>query len=153
MRRRAIQALVLCFLFTIPALAQLDSAALRAKFGVPLNREVFRMSAGFDLIVDYGATGQVCRLQVPALMPATEQVANATVMKQRMYDFLAELVPDSMRGREVNRGMMAMGAATMIFVEYEKVIINELEVGQPFNHDNNITIRFKRDDCKDAVGH
>lgn len=103
MRRRAIQALVLCFLFTIPALAQLDSAALRAKFGVPLDREVFRMPAGFDLIVDYGATGQACRLQVPALMPTTEQVANAAVMKQRMYEFLAGLVLDSMRGKELGR--------------------------------------------------
>jgi hypothetical protein len=29
-----------CLLFALPALAQLDSAALRAKFGAPLNREM-----------------------------------------------------------------------------------------------------------------
>ena len=105
------------------------------------------MPAGFDLIVDYGANGQACRLQVPALMPTTEQVSNAIVMKQRMYDFLADLVPDSIRGGEVNRGVMAMGALSMIFVLYEKVTINELQAGEPFSNDNHITITFRRDDC------
>lgn len=132
---------------------QLDSAMLRAKFGSPLNRETFHMAAGFDLVVDYGADGQTCRLQVPTLMPTTESVANATVMQQRMYEFLADLVPDSIRGNELTRGMMAMGAVTMIFIEYENATVNELKAGAPFNHDNNITIIFKRDECRAAAGH
>jgi hypothetical protein len=144
--------LVLCFSFTLSAVAQLDSAALRAKFGIPLNRETFRMPAGFDLLVDYGANGQVCKLQVPALMPTTESVANATVMKQRMYHFLSELVPDSIRGKELSRGTIFMGANSMISIEYENVMVNELEAGGPFNHDNTITVTFKRDDCRSAVG-
>ena len=45
------------------------------------------------MVVDYGANRQVCKLQVPALVPTTESVDNATVMKQRMDHFLAELVP------------------------------------------------------------
>ena len=143
--------LVLCLSFALSAAAQLDSAALHAKFGTPLNRETFHMPAGFDLVVDYGANSQVCKLQVPALMPSTERVSNATVMKQRMYHFLAELVPDSMRGKEINRGMMAMGAISMIFIEYENVMVNELDAG-PINHDNTITITFKRDDCRSSVG-
>ena len=147
LKRHAIQVLVLCFLFTVTAGAQLDSAALRAKFGTPLNRETFHMPAGFDLIVDYGANGQACRLQVPALMPTTDQVSNAIVMKQRMYDFLADLVPYSIRGGEVNRGVMAMGAVSIIFIAYEKVTINELQAGEPFSNDNHITITFRRDDC------
>ena len=112
------------------------------------------MPAGFDLIVDYGANGEVCKLQVPALMPTTEQVANATVMKQRMYDFLSQLVPDSIRGKELRRMMEQMGINSIIFIEYETVVINELEMGgDPFNHANNITITFKRDDCGSAAGH
>jgi hypothetical protein len=143
--------LVLCLSFALSAAAQLDSAALHAKFGTPLNRETFHMPAGFDLVVDYGANSQVCKLQVPALMPTTERVSSAKVMKQRMYHFLAELVPDSMRGKEINRGMMAMGAISMIFIEYENVMVNELDAG-PINHDNTITITFKRDDCRSSVG-
>lgn len=34
-------------------LRQLDSAQLRVKFGRPLDREVFRVPPGFDLVVDY----------------------------------------------------------------------------------------------------
>jgi hypothetical protein len=151
-KRHLARLLVLCLSFALSAAAQLDSAALHAKFGIPLNRETFHMPAGFDLVVDYGANSQVCKLQVPALMPSTEKiVANATMMKQRMYHFLAELVPNSMRGKEINRGMIAMGAISMIFIEYENVMVKELEAG-PFNHDNTITITFKRDDCRSAVG-
>jgi hypothetical protein len=144
--------LVLCLSFALSAAAQLDSAALHAKFGTPLNRETFHMPAGFDLVVDYGANSQVCKLQVPALMPSTEKiVANDTVMKQRMYDFLSELVPDSIRGKELTRGMIFFGSNSMIFIEYENVMVKELDFG-PFNHDNIITISFKRDDCRTAVG-
>ena len=108
-KRHLAPLLVLWFLFPVSAVAQLDSAALHAKLGTPLNRETFHMPAGFDLVVDYGANSQVCKLQVPALMPTTESVDNATVMKQRMYHFLAELVPDSMRGKELNRAMILFG--------------------------------------------
>ena len=93
-KRRLARLLVLCLSFALSAAAQVDSAALHAKSGSPLNRETFHMPAGFDSVVDYGANNQVCKLQVPALMPTTESVANATVTKQRMYDFLSELVPD-----------------------------------------------------------
>jgi hypothetical protein len=142
-KRRLARLLVLCLSFALSAAAQVDSAALHAKLGTPLNRETFHMPAGFDLVVDYGANNQVCKLQVPALMPTTESVANATVMKQRMYDFLSELVPDSIRGKELTRGM--------IFIEYENVMVKELDFG-PFNHDNTITITLKRDDCRSSVG-
>ena len=141
----------LCFSLTLSAVAQLDSAALHAKFGIPLNRETFRMPAGFDLVVDYGANSQVCKLQVPALMPTTESVANATVMKQRMYHFLSELLPASIRGKELTRGTILLGSNSMIFIEYENVFVNELDAG-PFNDDNIITITFERDDCRSAVG-
>jgi hypothetical protein len=38
----------------------------------------------------------------------------------------------------------------MIVIEYENVMVKELDAG-PFNHDNTITITFKRDDCR-SVG-
>ena len=151
-KRHLARLLVLCLSFALSAAAQVDSAALHAKLGAPLNRETFHIPAGFDLVVDYGANSQVCKLQVPALMPTTESVANAMVTTQRMHDFLSELVPDSMRGKEINRGMMAMGAISMIFIEYENVMVMESDFG-PFNHDNTITITFKRDDCRSSVGY
>jgi hypothetical protein len=69
-----------------------------------------------------------------------------------MYDFLAELVPDSIRGKELTRGTIFMGSNSMIFIEYENVMVMELEAGGPFSLDNTITITFKRDDCRSAIG-
>jgi hypothetical protein len=144
---RLTQLLLCCFSFSLPAAAQLDSAALRVKYGTPLNRETFHMPAGFDLVVDYGSSYQACRLQVPALMPNTEEVANSEVMKQRMYDFLGELVPASMRGKELRRMSQAMGLVSLFSIEYEHVTVRELQVGQPFSQDNTITMTFKSDSC------
>jgi hypothetical protein len=150
---RLTQLLVCCFSFTLPAAAQLDSAALRMKYGTPLDRETFHMPAGFDLVVDYGSSNQVCKLQVPALMPTTEQVSNSAVMKQRMYDFLGELVPAAMRGKELGRGAWVMGAAaSLTWIEYEHVKVSELQVGQPFSLDNTITVTFTSDSCHSTGG-
>src|SRR5579864_854097 len=124
----------ICFLaLTLPAIAQLDSATLRAKYGSPLNRETYRMAEGFDLIVDYGARNQICRLQVPALVPSDEKVASADRMKQRMYEFLAELVPAAIRGKELRRMTENMGMVSLSSVEYEHVAIRERQLGaDPF---------------------
>jgi hypothetical protein len=149
---RLTQLLVCCFSVALPAAAQLDSSALRLKYGTPLNRETFHMPAGFDLVVDYGWSNQVCRLQVPALMPITEQVANSAVMKQRMYDFLGELVPASMRGKEIGRMSQAMGLISLFSIEYEHVVVSELQMGQPFSQDNTITVTFKSDSCHSTGG-
>jgi hypothetical protein len=174
-RRRFAQLFVCCSIFALPAVGQqgakplanpqnplifnpilprpvsvetLDSAALHAKYGTPLDRETFHMPAGFDLVVDYGKNGQVCRLQVPALMPTTEQVSNIDVMNRRMYDFLLDLVPDSMRGKEIRRMSSSTGAISVQTIEYEHVTISQVNTGQPFGHDNVITVAFKNQDCQ-----
>ena len=102
------------------------------------------MPAGFDLIVDYGALNQVCKLEVPAVMPTNEKVSNADEMKRRMYDFLADLVPAAMRGKELGRGAGMSGLISWSSVEYEHVTVNELQyANQPFGRDNTITVTFK----------
>ena len=137
-----------CFGFTLPAAAQLDSFALRAKYGAPLDRETFRMPAGFDLVVDYGANRQVCRLEVPALMPSHEKISNTATMKQRMYVFLSDLVPGSTRGNELRQWATVMGTVSLLSVEYEHVIINELQhADEPFGK-NTITVAFKDTQCQ-----
>jgi hypothetical protein len=141
-----------CLGFVLPAAAQLDSSVLRAKYGAPLNREIFRMPSGFDLTVDYAAGNQVCKLEVPALMPTDEKISNATVMKQRMYSFLSDLVPGSTRGRELGQRATVMGTISLLSVEYEHVIINELQhADQPFGN-NTITVTFKDNKCQDVAG-
>lgn len=101
-------------------------------------------------IRDYGVGHQVYKLQVPALMPTDAKVQNADEMKQKMYAFLAELVPDSMRGKETGRGMLALGAISVSIVEYEQVTISETEyANQPFDSSyNKITVQFKSPACQ-----
>lgn len=124
-------------------MAQLDSSALRAKYGPPLDREIFHIPPGFDLVVDYGPGRQVCSLEVPGLMPSTERVSRAPEMKQRMYDFLLDLVPMTMRGAELRRGVSVSGLASMTSIEYENVTIGEVNIAdQPFAK-TSITLRFK----------
>jgi hypothetical protein len=119
---------LLCFLaLALLASAQLDSAQLRVKFGAPLNREVLHVPPGFDLVVDYEASHQVCTLQVPAVMPTDNKIQNSAEMKQKMYTFLADLVPDTMRGKETGRHVLVAGTFSVSAVEYEHVAISETE--------------------------
>jgi len=140
---------ICCLVLALPAVAQLDSSALRAKLGPSLHRETFRMPAGFDVVVDYDAGNQVCKLQVPALMPTNEKVQRADEMKKRMYDFLADLVPEQLRGKELGRPISTMSTVSMSSVEYEHVSINELQyANKPFGKDNTITVVFKNTNCQ-----
>jgi hypothetical protein len=141
-----------CLGFALPAFAQLDSATLRATFGSPLNRETFHIPPGFDLVVDYGVGRQVCKLEVPALMPTEEKVQNSAVMTQRMYDFLADVVPASVRGKELRRFITTSGTISFSWVEYENITVGELRPAEPFSKDHTITVTFKSYDCQRAVG-
>ena len=107
--RSKLNRLFYILVLTLPAFAKLDSAQLRGKFGAPLNRETFRVPLGFDLVVDYGADNQVCKLQVPALMPTDATVQNTDDMKQKMRAFVAELVPDSTRARSCDGSWLRRG--------------------------------------------
>lgn len=140
---------LVCLCCAAPAAAQLDSPALRAKFGAPLNRETFHMPAGFDLVADYGASQQVCKLQTPALMPTTENPASLTVMNRRMYAFLLELVPDSMRGKLIGSFVTQSGMNSMKMTDYEHIAIAETSNGtNPYS--GTIALTFKGGDCQSA---
>jgi hypothetical protein len=107
----------------MPVFAQLESAALRARFGPPLN-----------VTVDYGAERQVCSIEVPALSSQSET-----------DEFLAELAPDSMRGKVLNRGMEQMSLAWASFVDYEHVTIS---VTGHWDRRDGATVRFKTYGCQ-----
>jgi hypothetical protein len=133
----------------LPAFAQLDSSTLRAKLGQPLNQETFHMPAGFDLIVDYGTgTTLVCKLEVPALMPRDPaKISSTTELRQRMHDFLADLVPATMRGKEIMRLYEQFGLPSLVVTEYENITVSEGQNdSQP--ETGTITIKFKNAGCQ-----
>jgi hypothetical protein len=129
-------------LLALPALAQLDSAALRAKFGAPLHRETYHVPQGFDLIVDYGAENQVCKLEVHAL-PPREDRSGPYNPKQEMEAFLLDLVPSSMRGKELGRFAGMTGA----FSGFSGVRYEHVTISQP-DRSETMTVSFKSDDCR-----
>lgn len=93
---------------------------------------------------------QLCTLQVPAMMPTDSQVMNGAEMKRKMYAFLWDLVPDSMRGKEMGRYVLMMGAFSVSTVEYEHVMISEANyANEAFDSiRNTITVRFHSVACQ-----
>jgi hypothetical protein len=111
------------------AFGQMDSSALRAKFGAPLNREIFTVRPGIEMTVDYSPTStHACRLELPgeAPMPADWPVGVGFDAKKAIDELLVEIVPLSMRGKSGQSFCMSAGMQSMCSTEYENLSIREL---------------------------
>jgi hypothetical protein len=131
-----------CLLLALPALAQLDSAALRAKFGAPLHRETYHVPQGLELTADYGGGNQVCKLEVHAL-PPREDRSSPYNPKQEMETFLLDLVPSSMRGKELSRFARMTGA----FSGFSGVQFEHVTISQP-DRSETMTVQFHDPGCR-----
>jgi hypothetical protein len=114
-----------------------------------LNQEIFHIPAGFDLIVEYGTgTTLVCKLEVPAMMPRNlAKISNTAELRQRMQDFLADLVPASERGKDGGTIHFQSGLISQMTTEYENVIVSEVK-NDTEPERGTITIRFKNVGCQ-----
>jgi hypothetical protein len=132
--------------FGLSAFAQTggDSFAsdLRAKYGSPLARQTFNVPAG-EMVVDYAANGNVCRIHLPSMAP--DKTRPGVESEKAMDDFVLDLVPLAVRGKELNRGAMAAGASSITLVEYEKVTVSKA-----FNAAGRtgVTVVFKTETCQ-----
>jgi hypothetical protein len=115
---------------------------LRAKYGPPLLREVFLVPPG-EMIVDYSPSGHVCRIHLPPIGPESRQPGVKST--QAVDDFLLELLPPTMRGKELRRMVMAFGAPSVSTIEYENVVISESlqDVRR-----TGVTVTFKNEPCQ-----
>jgi hypothetical protein len=142
----SVRLLASCAGFALSAFAQIDGARfasdLRAKYGPPLARETFVARPGFEMVVDYAANGHVCRIQLPPIAPGREPGVKTA---QAVDDFVAELVPVTMRGKELGRMVEAVGAPSVSHIEYENVTISELRQGE---RRTGVTVRFKNEECR-----
>jgi hypothetical protein len=132
--------------FALSAFAQIDGARfardLRAKYGPPLARETFVARPGLEMLVDYAANGHVCRIQLPPIAPSREPGVKTA---QAVDDFLVELVPVTMRGKELGRMVEALGAPSVSQIDYENVTISELRQG---GRRTGVTVKFKNEECR-----
>jgi hypothetical protein len=143
--------LIAVMAFVTPAIAQIDglalSAELHAMYGPALKRETFLIPAG-EMIVDYGATGRVCRIGLPPLAPDNRRPGMKSA--KAMDDFLLELIRSGRRGKELGRGVTMMGAPWMSVVRYENVTITEMLQGQ---ERTGIVVTFPNESCPDRTDH
>jgi hypothetical protein len=126
------------------AFAQIDAYSLRAKYGPPLNRETFTVRPGIEMIVDFAAGKQACRIQLPSGKKIVGTVPVGATTKQQIEEVLNEVVPPSIRGKELGKMIQATGAPMILVTEYEHVAISEFQinyVGQ------GITVSFKEPAC------
>jgi hypothetical protein len=128
------------------AFGQIDSSGLRAKFGEPLNRETFMVRPGVLMIVDYSPTANhACRLELPGqAMPTDAPLGVAINPKKIIDDILAEIVPLSMRGKELGGMSQQMSLQGISTIDYENV-----SIAGPFtgNRRTALIVRFKTPDC------
>jgi len=139
--------LALCSLgLALPAFAQIDgprfASELRAKYGPPLARETFAARPGIEMVVDYAANGDVCKIQLPPAAPGPQP---GMLTPKAVDDFVAELVPLAMRGRALGRLLEAVGLPSESIVEYENVTISEsfqdkIRTG--------VRVTFKHEECQ-----
>jgi hypothetical protein len=131
--------LLVCIL---PALAQIDASSLRAKYGPPLAKETFIPRPGIEMVVEYAPNTHVCRIQPPPIAPSREPSVEST---QAIDDFLIELAPLAMRGKELRRWTASFGALSMSAIQYENVTISKsLQAGTR----TGLTVTFHHEDCR-----
>ena len=131
------------------AFGQMDTYILRDKYGPPLDRETFTVRPGIEMVVDYGSGKQVCRLQLPSGIQYGGTVPADAVTKEKIEAILEEVLPPSIRGKELGRMMEAFGVPMISIIEYEHLSISEVKNG---GTGNGITVTFKDAACqKDQV--
>ncbi len=80
-------------------------------------------------------------------MPPQTNASGPSNPRQQMQDFLAELVPNSMRGKELGRLISSAGAVSESVIQYEHVTMSETRYANGPAQREMITVMFTNDDC------
>ena len=127
---------------------QINATTFRLKYGVPLkndasaNTETFKVRNNIEMLVNYGASGQVCRIGFPQSEPAIRQAYTDAETNRQLHEVLDELVPTSTRGKKIRSMLEQLGLHSVDMTEYENLTI--LEVGPQ----TSITVTFTNEGCK-----
>jgi hypothetical protein len=125
---------------------QVDATTLRAKYGAPLkygtpvNSETFKVRNNIEIVVNYGPSGQVCRIELPSGQSIVGQAPPDGATKLQLEEALKEVVPLSMRRKEIRWMQVQMGALSLLRIEYEHVTITKIPPS--------FTVAFKEDGCE-----
>jgi hypothetical protein len=141
---------LVCFSFATLLFGQFDAGGfatgLSGRYGPALDRQTFEPKPGIEMIVDYASNGHVCRIQLPAVAPEKDR-PNVT-SPRGLEEFLAELVPMNLRGKEVMRFSSQMGLTAVESVQYENVTIS---VMSPPENQGHVTVTFRGESCRNEA--
>jgi hypothetical protein len=126
------------------AFAQIDSSTLRAKYGEPLSRDIFQVRPNIEAVVNYGTMHQVCKIDLP---PGSYVTPPHGASNHDVDQVIDELVPPSMRGKEIGTGALSLSRASVRLIGYEHVDISEPQDPDHPGQRTAVTITFKRPDC------
>ena len=97
------------------------------------------------MLVNYGASGQVCRIGFPRSEPMIRQASTDAETNRQLHEVLDELVPTSMRVKKLCSMLEQLGLVSVVMTEYENLTI--LEVGPQ----TSITVTFRK--LQSSVAH
>ncbi len=96
-----------------------------------------------EMVVDYAASGNVCRIELPPIGPDREPGVKSA---RAVDEFLLELIPMATRGRELRRWMTTAGLHSSSAVQYENITVSEGFEGQTRT---GVTVVFAKEECRD----
>lgn len=132
------------FVVCCTAFGQMDTSTLRAKYGEPIARDTFQVRPNIEAVVNYGSGRQVCKIELP---PGSYVNPPRGASKQEVDQVIDELVPPSVRGKEIGTGVASRNRASVRLTGYEHITISEpLDPDHPGRR-TGVTITFKRSDC------
>jgi hypothetical protein len=137
------------FVACCTAFGQMDTSTLRAKYGEPIARETFQVRPNIEAVVNYGSGHQVCKIDLPAgsYIKIVGDIPPHYVTKEQVDQVIDELVPPSVRGKEIGTGALSLSRASVRLIGYEHVDIAEPQDPDHPGQRTAVTITFKRPDC------
>ena len=132
------------FVVCCTAFGQMDTTTLRAKYGEPISRETFQVRPNIEAVVNYGTDHQVCKIDLP---PGSYVNPPHGASHHDVDQIVDELVPPSLRGKELGSSLASAGRLSERFTEYEHIKIHEPQDPDHPGRRTSVTISFTRRDC------
>ena len=132
------------FVVCCSAFGQMDTTTLRAKYGEPLARETYQVRPNIEAVVNYGTGHQVCKIELP---PGSNVNPPHGASNHEVDQVIEELIPPSVRGKEIGTGTLSLSRASVRLIRYEHVDIAEPQDPDHPGQRTSVTITFNRPDC------
>ena len=137
------------FVVCCTAFGQMDTSTLRAKYGEPIARETFQVRPNIEAVMNYGTGHQVCKIELPpgSYMNIVGEILPHFATKQQVDEVIDELIPPSVRGKEIGSSLASAGRLSERFTEYEHIKLHEPQDPDHPGRRTSVTITFNRPDC------